>query len=187
MTTTDPGADVQPFNPHDYLDYLSLLAASLILKRGFVREIEAADMVQETVLRALRGRPFEGDTGARYKAWLRTILSNVLWEAIRKILAEPAGEVAEIIKVLDEASGRVDVFIDSQTSPSQAVARKELINVALRNLAAIPGDWGMAVYLKHCEGWPLAQIAREMGKTEEEVVEFLRCGIAALRQRLVKE
>ena len=176
------------FNPNDHLDYLHLLARGLILKRGFANTIDAGDVVQDTLLRALRALDqFDGTTVARFKSWLRTILSNALWEAIRKVLAQPTVPVSEILKDVEEASARVDVFIDSMTSPSQAVARKEQINLAFRTLATIPGDWGMAVYLKHCEGWPVAQIAREMGRTEGEVVEFLRRGLEALRQRMCKE
>jgi RNA polymerase sigma factor (sigma-70 family) len=179
-----PGADMQPFKPHDYLDYLHLLARGLVLRRGFANTIDPNDVVQETVLRALRGRPFEGGPVAKYKRWLHTILSNVLSEAIRKALSKPTVDVSEILKALDAASRQMDVFIDSLTSPSQAVSRKEQINLAFQALVAIPGEWGTAVYLKHCESLPLAQIAHEMKRTVGEVTEYLCRGMEALRQRL---
>ena len=62
-----------------YRAYLSLLAGSKV-DPWLRQRVDASDLVQQTLLDALE---FRGSSEGEFLAWLRTILSNNLIEALR--------------------------------------------------------------------------------------------------------
>jgi RNA polymerase sigma-70 factor, ECF subfamily len=66
-----------------YRAYLSLLAGSKV-DPWLRQRVDASDLVQQTLLDALERRDqFRGSSEGEFLAWLRTILSNNLIEALR--------------------------------------------------------------------------------------------------------
>ena len=185
MTTT---IEVFKATPDDHIDYLSLLARCEILQRGCAGDIQADDVVQDTLLRAVNAlEQFRGKTVGEFKCWLRKILSNALWATMKKARQRREISLSVIVESVEESSRRLDIFVASQTSPSQAASRKEQIDRVLCILAALPVNWGTAVYLAHCADWPVKQIAREMSTTEAAAAGFLRRGMKRLRDKLSAE
>ena len=86
MKTTDPAADagfdpVVPAALERYRSWLGLLARLQVEPR-FRAKFDPSDIVQQTMLEAVRDWPkFRGSTEAELAAWLRQILAHVLLHA----------------------------------------------------------------------------------------------------------
>jgi RNA polymerase sigma-70 factor (ECF subfamily) len=53
-----------------------------------------------------------------------------------------------------------------------------------RALVALPDDQREAVRLRHLEGWPLADIARHLGRTPAATAGLIKRGMQTLRRLL---
>jgi RNA polymerase sigma-70 factor (ECF subfamily) len=144
--------------------------------------LDPADIVQETLLRAHRcWDQFRGDPANEPQlcGWLRTILTNVLAEALRRIGGRP-GEVEESSRILEKF-----LAVDHST-PSQRAARAEQLARLATALVELPEDQRQAVQLHHLEGHALAEVGRRMGRSKEAVAGLLFRGLRRLRDRLLE-
>jgi len=171
----------------DYRDYLRLLAR-VQLSQWLRTKLDASDIVQQAILHAHAGRAqFRGRTEAEWLSWLRTILANALAAAARRF-ASRAREVrleCSLEAELELSSSRLECLLAAdQTSPSeQAIRCEELLRLA-RALARLPEDHRLVVELHHLKGLPVAEVARQMGRTRPAVVGLLYRGLKQLREML---
>jgi RNA polymerase sigma-70 factor (ECF subfamily) len=171
----------------DYRDYLRLLAR-VQLSQWLRTKLDASDIVQQAILHAHAGRgQFRGLTEAEWLSWLRTILANVLAAAARRFDAQ-AREVRlerSLEAELELSSSRLECLLAAdQTSPSeQAIRCEELLRLA-RALARLPEDQRFVVELHHLKGLPVAEVARQMGRTRPAAVGLLYRGLKQLREML---
>lgn len=140
---------------------------ALRLSRG--NEVEAADIVQETFLRAYRAFDrFQPGTSAR--AWLHTILQRVRIDVFRRARRRP-----ETVELTGEGPS---------VRPSQdALTAGHDLERALREL---PEAFRTAVVLRDVEELSYAEIAAVLGVPMGTVMSRIHRGRALLREALAR-
>jgi RNA polymerase sigma-70 factor (ECF subfamily) len=169
---------------NSFRNYLLLLARMQI--EGRLRgQLDPDDLVQQTLARALEKRDrFHGSDDAQRAAWLRTLLSHILIDALRK-LARAGGVARSLEGAIEQSSARLEAFLAAdQTSPSGRVERQEQLLRLADALVALPDDQRRAVELKHMQGLALVEVARLMNRSGPAVAGLLQRGMKALRNDL---
>src|ERR1700675_1563862 len=120
--------DADDFNLEQFRRYLQLLARRWLhpLLRG---KVDPADMVQETLLEAHKGRElFRGRTTAERAAWLRQILAHRLEKEYRdaRRLKRDVTRERSLEDALEWSSSAMgDWLADDRPSPSEEAGRQE--------------------------------------------------------------
>jgi RNA polymerase sigma-70 factor, ECF subfamily len=167
--------------------YLLLLARMQVGDRRGAR-LDASDIVQQTLLEAHRKRAqYRGGTDAELAGWLRRLLACELADA-RRGLRRAKRDVRQeraIEEMLAEVSSRLEAgFAAQSSSPSQRADRNEQAIRLAEALVQLPEDQRRAVEMKHLQGCSVADIARQMDRTETAVGGLLRRGMTRLRELL---
>ena len=151
-------------------------------------QLEASDIVQQTLLRAHAGLSELRDRNPSVLvAWLRQILTSVLNDEIRRChrgKRDVAREIALAADVDQSAAGMEQWLIADQTSPSMAAQRNEQLLQLADALLQLPEDQRDVVILRHLKNLPLQQIAELTKRTSASVAGLLRRGLAQLRSIL---
>jgi RNA polymerase sigma-70 factor, ECF subfamily len=168
-------------------EYLRLLAR-LQLPARLQSKLDPSDVVQQTLLRAHQKlEQFRGTEEAELAAWLRTILSNTLADAMREYGAAKRDAALErsLEAAVRESSARLESFLAADpTSPSMRASRHEDLLRLAEALSQLPEDQRTAVELHHLQSRPVSDIAAEMRRTEASVAGLLRRGLKRLRELL---
>jgi RNA polymerase sigma-70 factor (ECF subfamily) len=170
-----------------YREYLGLVAR-LELGSRFRGKVDLSGVVQQTLLEAHQARDqFQQQRPDWKAAWLRRILANNLRDEIRR-LGAAARDIARerpLEAALDDSSSRIQAWLAAeQPSPSQEAMREEQLLALADALARLPADQRQAVELHHLQGCPLAEVARQLGRSKGAVAALLFRGLKRLRQRL---
>jgi RNA polymerase sigma-70 factor (ECF subfamily) len=171
-----------------YHGYLVLLARVQVSRR-LQGKIDAADIVQETFLKAYRHfAQFRGTTEPELLAWLRQVLANTIANLVRHyhgtqrrnlgLERQLAAELGGSSQALDQA------LLARQSTPSQRAARREQAVLLAEALERLPDDYREAVILRHLEGLSFPEVARRMGRTVDSVKKLWARGLGQLRDRL---
>ena len=166
----------------DYAEYLTLLAR-LQLDPRFRGQIDPADLVQQTLLKAHERRSqFRGTGEAELAAWLRTILANHLADVVSKVGGREGDRECSLEAALENSSARLGGLLAAeQSSPSQkAVHQEQLLGMA-KALAQLPDDQRQAIEMKHLQDRSVTEISRLMGRSPASVAGLLRRGLKTLR------
>jgi RNA polymerase sigma-70 factor (ECF subfamily) len=151
-------------------------------------DLDPADVVQETLLRAHRSRAqFQGENEVQLRAWMRTILRNVLAERLRRIGRQKGegGPELSLQQALEDSSVRLEKYLAAdQSSPSQRVMREETLSQLANALAQLPDEQRQAVQFHHLDGQSLAEVGLRMGRSKEAVAGLLFRGLRKLRESL---
>jgi RNA polymerase sigma-70 factor (ECF subfamily) len=170
-----------------YRPYLRVLAG-LQVGRLLQGKLDASDVVQEALLKAHRKRAdFRGTTEAARLAWLRRILANTLADLHRRYARGKrfVGLERSLEQVLDHSSlclGRLVAQPQPaglSTDPGQPVRLAEA-------LARLPESQRIALTLCYLRDppCPLAEIARQLGRTEKAAAGLVCRGLETLRTTL---
>ena len=168
--------------------YLTLLARVSIGQR-LQGKADAADLVQETFIQALRDFPsFRGETPAEFLAWLRRILVCNLADLLRRYYGTQARDVRleeQLSVALEQSSSSLAVALTAgQSSPSeQAVRAEQALHVA-EKLAALPPNYRDVLLLREIEGLTFPEIAQRMNRSVDSVEKLWVRGLARLRLSL---
>ena len=123
---------------------------------------EAEDAVQETFLRAWRGRDgFEG--GALVRAWLYRIATNVCLDMLRRRSRRLTafGSFAEVAWLQPYPDRLLDEVASSAEGPEVVAVDRETIELTfLAALQVLPPRQRAALVLRDVLGWPAAETAR---------------------------
>ena len=179
------GGDASDLRLEAFRNYLELLARARMDPR-LRGKLDPADLVQQTLARAVAAQDrFRGDD-ARRAAWLRTILARVMIDAVRKFGRPGGGERERSLEAaLEHSSARLEAFLAADlTSPSGRAERNERLLRLADALARLPEEQRRAVELRHLQGLPLVEIAAQMGRSVDSVVGLIHRGLRALRREL---
>jgi RNA polymerase sigma-70 factor (ECF subfamily) len=183
---TDPAFDdSQAFER--YRAYLHLLAR-LQLDRRLQAKVDASDIVQQTLVRAIHNASeFRGQTGAEVAVWLRKILANTLANTLRDLGRQRRDVRRErsIQASVEQSSARLESWLAAdQTSPSQRAIRSEQAVELADALANLPEAQREALTLHHLHEWTLDQVAHHLGRSPAAVAGLIKRGLRTLRDQL---
>jgi RNA polymerase sigma-70 factor, ECF subfamily len=141
---------------------------------------EAEDLVQETFLRAWRGREaFEGRSSVR--AWLYRIATN----ACLDFLGRRAGRVLPYDA--DPVGGEI-AWLEPYPSAEDAVVAREGMELAfLAAIQHLPARQRAALILRDVLGWSALETAAVLGSSGPAVHSAVRRARATLRERLPRD
>ncbi|MEV4096286.1 RNA polymerase subunit sigma-70 [Streptosporangium saharense] len=148
---------------------------------------DAEDTVQETFLRAWRGREtFEGRS--TFRAWLYRIATNACLDLLARCRPEPAtgGEVLWLQPYPDRLLDELPAA-DADEPESVAVARETIelaYLVAVQHLA--PRQRAVLI-LRDVLGWPAKEVAELLGDSVNSVNSALQRARAGMREHLPAE
>lgn len=169
--------------------YLMLLARARILPVNG-RKIDASDIVQQTLMDAFTKREqFRGSSEAELTAWLREILKHNLLDVLRHEQCEKRDIRREQLlgATIDESMTRVDGWLAAvQSSPSQRVSKEEDLLRLSEALELLPIAQREAIVLHHLQGLKLAEVAKQLGRSEPAIAGLLFRGLNKLHQLLSK-
>jgi RNA polymerase sigma-70 factor (ECF subfamily) len=178
----DSGALLEGFR-----DYLALLAR-LQLAPSLRGKIDLSGVVQQALLEAHQAsEPFRQMTAEQQAAWLRKALACNLADEVRKLTTarRDVNRERSLEQAVDESSGRLEAWLAAdQTSPSEQATRNELLLRLAHALAQLPEEQRLAVEMHHLRGQPVAEVARELNRSEGAAGALLVRGLKKLRQLL---
>jgi RNA polymerase sigma-70 factor, ECF subfamily len=184
MNPEDRAAALEGCRP--YLRLLAQLNLAAALKPKF----DASDIVQETMLDAHQAlSEFRGQSDEELRAWLRQILARRLLRASRDFGREKRNVARErsIEAALDDSSARIEGWLAAeQSSPSQRADRNEQTARLADALSSLPEAQREAVVLHYWQGWTVAAIASELGRSTSAVAGLLKRGLKLLRLQLAE-
>ena len=162
--------------------------ARLQLDPRLQAKLDASDVVQQALLKAHEHRgQFCGRSEAELVGWLRTILANTLAETVRRYTTEARAVHSErpLADKMAESSAQVESWLAAeQSSPSERAMRMEELVRLAGALAQLAADQRQVIELHHLKEWPVAQIAKAMGRTKPAVMGLLFRGLKRLRSLL---
>jgi len=181
----DASPDLEP-----YRGYL-LVLAEVQLDAALRRKLDAADVVQQALLKASVNLPALNHREPNVvRSWLREILANEITDAWR-FYHRDRRDVDREASVHDELKSADQGFerwlAAEQTSPSRQAARNEESLRLADALIKLPDDVREAVMLKHLQNLTLRQIAERTGRSGPAVASLLRRGLSRLRALLQSE
>lgn len=163
-------------------DYLRL-AATRDLSTELRAKLSPSDIVQETLTAAQQSLgQFRGTTDEELHGWLRRILHNQVTQAHRRFLAAEKRDVRREQSLDGEACQCRDSRLEQHATPWRALAADERA-VALRDaLAKLPEDYRQVIVHRAWERRSFAEIAAELGRSEEAIRKLWLRGLVRLAQ-----
>jgi RNA polymerase sigma-70 factor (TIGR02960 family) len=128
---------------------------------------EAEDAVQETLLRAWRGRDgFE--EGTLLRAWLYRIATNVCLDLLRGKARRSTAQrsIGEVLWLQPYPDHLLDEIAPSDDQPDAIVVERETIELAfLAALQVLPPTQRAALIIRDVLGWPASELAIALDTT----------------------
>jgi RNA polymerase sigma-70 factor, ECF subfamily len=178
---------MDPASLEGYRAYLHLLAR-MRLDRRLQGKLDASDVVQQTLLQAYQAlEEFRGQTEAERVAWLRQILARNLAHVVRDLGRDKRDVARErsLEAALEESSARLEAWLAAeQSSPSERADRNQQLLRLAEALAGLPEAQREAVVLHYWQGWSLAEIGEQMGRSTGSVAGLVHRGLKQLRGQL---
>ncbi|MBX6315136.1 MAG: sigma-70 family RNA polymerase sigma factor [Isosphaeraceae bacterium] len=181
-----------------YRNYLRMVVRTGLGPR--LRErVELSDVVQEALVEVVRQFPqFTGQNEAALVGWLRRLVSQKLADLGRyhSRAKRAAGGAALPLEAPLEPSGGaadadglpgarlLDILSLSQTSPSEAASRRELIILLADALADLPEAEAEVLWLYHADGLSFEAIGERLGLGRKCVRGLWARGLKGLRRQL---
>ncbi len=179
---SDQDQTLERFRP-----YLSLLARTHLNPRQRAK-LDSSDIVQQTLMDAFAKQDqFRGSSDAELAGWLRQILKNHLADAVRNQQRDKRDVRRErsLDAEIDQSFSRTNSWLaDVQSSPSQRAVKQEEVLRLSEVIAELPEAQREAIVLHHLQELSLAEVAKEMGKTEAAVAGLLFRGLKSLHSLL---
>ncbi len=171
-----------------FRSWLGLLARLQVEPR-FRAKFDPSDIVQQTLLEAVRDWPkFRGRSEAELAAWLRQILAHVLLHEVRRFggaRRRDVGREVSLEQALAESSSRLgNALAAPGSSPSEQAGRHELELRLADALARLPADYAEIILMRNVEGLSHEEAAQRMGRGVGAVRMLWVRALGRLRQEL---
>jgi RNA polymerase sigma-70 factor (ECF subfamily) len=187
LTGIDPDSPALG-NLDRFRSWLGLLARLQVQPR-FRAKFDPSDIVQQTLLEAVRDWPnFRGRNEAELAAWLRQILAHVLRHEVRRFgdaQRRDVGREISLEQALAVSSRRLgDALAAPGSSPSEQAGRHELELRLADALARLPADYAEIILLRNIEGLSHEEASERMGRGVGAVRMLWVRALGRLRQEL---
>lgn len=155
------------------------------LPREVQPRVDPSDVIQEVLLEATSDfRSFRGRSGGEWQTWLQRILAHNVIEMLRRHI------YAEKRSLRSEQSPRDESWPARQVpandlSPSQAVARQELVDWLRIFQSHLNPDFQTILKLRYWEDRTLQEIASHMDLSKSSAARLLRKALLTLRQLVI--
>ncbi len=146
---------------------------------------QAEDAVQETFLKAWRGRSgFQGS--AQFRAWLYRIATNVCLDMLRQSSRRTAGSsFAEVPWLQPYPDLLLDQAAPSEEQPEAIAIERETISLAfLAALQVLPPRQRAALIARDVLGWPASETASVLGTSVAAANSALQRARATMQSHL---
>jgi RNA polymerase sigma-70 factor (ECF subfamily) len=178
-------ADESDLGLEHFREYLRLIA-QLQIPAKLRAKLDPSDLVQITLLKAHQAEAdFRGHTRGERAAWLRQILARNLANALRDH-ARAKRDVAlerSLEQALQASSARLEAWLVAKgDSPSAVSERNEEVLELASALSQLPDLQRQAVIMHYCQGFTLAEVSEELGRTRPAVASLLRRGLKQMRE-----
>jgi len=159
------------------------------LPQEFQSIISTEDVIQETYVDVCAGiARFELRGQNSFFNWCATIARHRLLDKIKAQRAVKRGgrvtAIGQTDPTTDSMAGLIDRVACDELSPSGVVDRMEARRVVTVALSALKDDYRIALTRRYLEGLPIADIAREMERTERAIQMLCNRGLKKLRDAL---
>jgi len=159
-----------------------LIFTSSRLDEGLKGKLDASDIVQQSLLEAHRDfDTFRGQTEEELKAWIGRLVVHNLQDAGRRFRQSQQRNVEK--EVAWSAETELSATMD-QPSPSSLVRRRETDDELLRAVAELPERSQQVLELRHRMRLSHAEVAQELGMTEEAARKLWSRTVEQLQKRL---
>jgi RNA polymerase sigma-70 factor, ECF subfamily len=180
-----------------YRNYLRMVVRTGLGPR--LRErVELSDVVQEALVEVVRQFPqFTGQNEAALVGWLRRLVGQKLADLGRyhsRAKRSAGGADVPLDAPLDLGHGPdvenpgggrlLDVLALSQTSPSEAASRRELIVLLADALAGLPEPESEVLWLYHADGLSFEAIGDRLGLSRKSIRGVWARGLKSLKRSL---
>lgn len=180
--TSDLARQLEPFR-----SYLGLLAWMQLDPR-LRGKVDLSGVVQQTLVdawQALRAGPVGPDEETT--PLLRRLLANNLCDEVRKARAQKrdARREMSLEAALDASSARLEAFLAAeQSSPGERAERSDELARLAAVLESLSDAQKQAIELHYLRAWPVAEVAKHLGRTGPAVAGLLHRGLESLRERM---
>jgi RNA polymerase sigma-70 factor (ECF subfamily) len=133
--------------------------------------VSPQDVLQQTFIAVFRHvGQFKGDTPAAFFAWVKTIAERAIKDAVKTAQRKKRGAGLRRVNSNQrtEASSITDLverLAHSNPTPSQSVAKQEMVQAVQIAIATLPEDYQKAVRLRYFDGKSVQQAASAMGRS----------------------
>jgi RNA polymerase sigma-70 factor (ECF subfamily) len=143
-----------------------------------------SDISQEARLRAYqRFSTFKGHTKGEWFAWVKSIVFTQARQLLREERRQ-AGRTHGALPLDIEEAQEVPA---PQRSPSQFTSHQEQWRLVLKSLSELREEQREALRLFYMKELRVAEVAHQMGKTQQAVSSLLQRGLLALKDRMAGE
>lgn len=172
-----------PDSPPDLLrfEHPLLLWANSQMPGWLRGKLDPTDLVQQTLLEAVKADGLAGQPDHAALAYLRRALVHNLIDAARKYAHTKADAAA-----LDSSVRLADWLAADHTSPSERADRNERFERLAVALTELPDDQRRAVELRYMQGMKVTDIAAFFGRSEGAVSLLLHRAVSKLRLELTE-
>lgn len=167
-----------------------LTLAEAMISPPLRRDLEASDLVQQTLLEAhCHAERLVHLNAAVVFSWLRSALQHNMQDAIRHLHAQKNDIRRRLpLSELERSWCRLEkIFVDENTSPSEVLQRNEQLHLMLSALQTLPDNQRTALILKHLKGRSLKEVAETLQLSESAAAGLLHRGRQRLAQYLEDE
>lgn len=142
---------------------------------------EVDDILQEVFLAASRDmNQFTYQSPGSLMAWLSRIADHVIVDAARYQNREKR-RAEEFLRFRSKSNPEGPEPVDSET-PSRLFAREEGVQILLRKLDELPGEYREMILLAKFEGLTTKEISERVGKSRESVALLLHRALKRFRE-----
>jgi len=153
-------------------------------------KLEVDDIVQSSLRRVTEALDeFEFRSLEEWRRWLREIVDHTIVDANRRLHCQkrcPEGLVSIRAPGTDSSSSGVEPE-SPDPGPATQVSRKEEWEQLLATLSRLPDDHRKAIRLYHLEGRTLAEVAKELGRSEKAVESLLARARETMRKGAARQ